>query len=219
MRSIVVAAAAALWLASTTAQATSIVATLPVFYTDEASFLAAAASARITLTEETVENLTYPTVQSLTQLASGLNVQSNTALFPHSGNFCWGQSGCMLLVNPVEGSRLTFTFDARTMNAFGFHTGDLGDVGPTTFTLQTPQGSASYVFHYQADSNHKFFGVINTHRAFNQVVVTGSAPGDAVGFDQFRFGKVSPVPEPSAILLMLAGALAAGVAAHRRRAG
>lgn len=211
MRTLQLSALAAAATLSLSAQAA------PTFYSSEAAFMAAAAG--IPLTTETFNNYSGQPTTSITNLASGLNISSNTYLYDENNTTnCAGSTkgNCISFDTPWNGSSQLFTFDSGAINAFGLFLGDLATVGQTLLTLTTSTGATkSYTLNNSSSGNERYFGVLDLDATFTSVRLQNSDYGDTVYIDNVSWGKGNVVPEPG-ILAMLGLGLA-GMAMVRRR--
>lgn len=192
----------------------------PMFFDSEAAFLAGAAGIPLTLEDfEAYAGVDAPSpvVLSITDLASGLNITSNTHLRDRNNQTaCRGSSSCVAFITPSFGSSVSFSFDGGTVSAFGLFVGEAGTLGTTTLSFLTSTGETQSYAVAGGRDNERFFGVVDTQRPFVSVTMTNTLGSDVVYLDEVRFGS-NKVSEPGS--LALAGlSLAAFCAACRRKA-
>ena len=120
---------------------------------------------------------------------------------------------------------ITFSF-ATPINAFGGYFTGLEDIqGPVTLNYVTSGGSYSLEIMKPPtewdEQGIRFFGIIDTD-SITQITLTEIIPGrstqtDFWGLDDIRFASssVTPVPEPSTLLLLGSGL--AGLIGYGRR--
>jgi len=188
----------------------------PVFYTSQATFLAAASAAGITLHLENYETASFSPTNNLTTLASGVNIDSNVTLTLRTVNsLCGGTSDCVSYTTGSGGNALqTYTFDSGAVNAFGTMLGDIGDAGGTSVTITNSNGATTtFVLPNQPSGNENYYGIIDFGATFQSVSIESSDPLDTIYIDNTRWGRT--VPEPATALLLGLGLL--GASASRRR--
>lgn len=196
-----------------------------VTYTSEAAFTAAAPG----LTMESFE----------TSFASGLNQSFTGFTVTKSG----GSNLVSDTIYPTDGLRtlttlswsngqtITFTF-AAAINAFGFNIRDYGTAGtPSSISLSTNAPENLGVILSAASSqpigNTQEFGMISSGTFTTVALSFSGGTGDAVDFDEVRFGTVQSGGGPSAVPLpasawggiALGGLLALRVIRNKLRKG
>ena len=140
----------------------------------------------------------------------GLAVSPTKALIAIGGQLANG-----VLVNEV------FTFN-QAVNGFGSFFINVGDAAANTVTFRlentvsaTSVDIIAAAMPGGAAGDNVFFAGVTDSAAFNRVTVIVTNPGDGVLYDNITAGVA--VPEPSALALSLAGALAACLIVGRRK--
>lgn len=190
------------------------------FFTDEATFLAAAGGGLATESFETATEA------------------GTTVTFPGGTFSCAGTSFCpsffgVSTFTALDGLQsvyfatpdtATFAFDAP-ITAFGISIGGAGDVAPITLTLTTSGGASAPVLSDHSslaslfeEGDVRFGGVIDP-LGFTSVTFSGSNSGDGIFFDRMYTGTgTAVIPLPGALPLALgAFAMMAGLGLQRRR--
>lgn len=195
------------------------------FLNDEAGFNAALGGAVLTIedfNDETVTpdqmslNLSDLTITS-TQMHLGVRSSIDCGAF--------GLATACFAISGFETTPITFTFPSP-VNAFAFDFNDFGDndnnsapPGLGDLRLTIPGLVTDLVIASSDGSNAddiaQFFGFIDPDASFTQIVLENTFFEDNVAYDNFRFGTVAAVPEPSTLALFGLGL--AGIAALRRR--
>jgi hypothetical protein len=116
----------------------------------------------------------------------------------------------------TNANALTISFD-QYIAAFGFYGIDLGDFnsqltlrfydGNTVVDTWTPYIPAGFECPNRYCGSVKFIGTISAV-SFNRVTFTGTNTADSFGYDDMTIGtveQVKPVPEPTSVVLLIAG--------------
>ena len=122
-------------------------------------------------------------------------------------------AGCAFFTS-VFGGSVTFTF-ASPVDAFGFYVNGLQTDAVPQQTITYFDGSTTTInMPSSTGGGGAFVGFVDSGN--NIVSVTFNATNDILAFDDLRYGRANPIPEPGSLALVgLAGLLAA---AARRRA-
>ncbi len=195
---------------------------VPLTFSDEATFLAAASP----VTLESFESLT---------LAVASNPPTDVGPFTVSSNNHYGITASLYKgMHPTDGTNylrafhpegsttlpsvLTFSFDTPVLS-FGVNITDFGEspVIDAQLTFGNDLGQEvvideTIVSPPNPDGNAMFFGFIGD-APFSTVTITAIS-GDGVGYDEIYFQSV---PEPSSIAMATLGLLGLGVLIWRRR--
>lgn len=191
---------------------------VPVTYSTDASFLAAAGG-----------GLTFESFESATQ--SGTTVTFSGGTFSCSGSsYCPGFFGVtgsfadtgaqsVFFASPDSA---TFTFGSA-ITAFGLAIGGAGDVAALTLTALLSNGSSVTAvgpnhtgpFTVFQAGDRLYFGVIDL-AGFSSITFTPNSRGDGIFFDSLSYGTAgTSVPEPGTLALLGLGL--AGLGLSRRR--
>jgi PEP-CTERM motif len=177
----------------------------PMFFTNKAAFLAAAAATPLqTETFDTTPGINpmSNTAPFSTSLKNIMLSRTGTSTFGIRAPAFQGGSGNAAAWADSGLGPLTFTFPSP-INTVGVDIWDLGDYGATTLTLTTDHGSQILFNNFSgSDNNLKFGGVIDTSAAFVSARFTNTVTTDYIEFDDLRFGVV---PEPSIFAIALLG--------------
>jgi len=196
-----------IFLVSGSAQAT------PVFYFDEASFLAAASTAGIGLSTEGFVGAT--------DLGSTINFATGSASAASSISVDFrgtdGDGAAIGWSAAGNSSPLTWVLN-DAQNAFGIDVQDCCEINP--FEINMSVNSVDHRFGFgsaQGELNLQFIGVIDTMLAFTTLTMT-APQGDFHIFDRLQTGTgtATAVPEPSTLVLFGAGLFGLGLARRRR---
>jgi hypothetical protein len=156
---------------------------------------------------------------TLSDPENGANLVSVDSNFFGSGNVM--AAATTLSLPPL----LTISLSAP-VTALGINVIDLGTISPTTLGFTLSNGNTGTFFsNFLGAPLGVLFAGVTTTTPFSSITFSNSAIGDAVGFDNLRFGTnaaaVNPVPEPSEWLAMgMAGTSLMGLmirARSRRR--
>ena len=183
----------------------------PVFFFDEAAFVAAATNAGIPLSIESFESgvadlgatVTFP-AGSAVGAVNGININS-----VGSPNTTDGTNSLSWF--PASADTLTFNLSTPT-NAFGIDVIDGFEASPFQLTLVVSGGSNTYSPGNQASDNVQFIGVIDTMQTFGSAQI--SLATEFILFDRLQTG-VANIPEPGTLALFGFGL--AGLGYMRRR--
>jgi len=196
-----------------------------VFYSDEAAFVTDSGG---TLGYESFESLTATddfmsdTIQTTDFAITTNNPQANLGI--HQNPY--------LQLHPTDGAKfagwaaqpayhdVTFTFTQPVL-AFGVMITDAldGGIGSAALLMSTNGGDSITVASGVLASGNEIFAGLIADTPFTSVtfdVTATPAGGDGIGFDEVRFG--TPVPAPTALILMTSGVLGLfGVGLHWQR--
>jgi hypothetical protein len=197
----------------------------PVTYTsltgDASAFTAATASAGISLTVDSYEDLSAGVVdygQNLSRTGYSISAASlynnsialrSTDVYPISGY------RSMILYQGTD--PLTFTFGAP-INAFGITFADVDVNVVGTFVVSINGGTAQTLLSSGAGNDLVyFFGIIDQAATFSSIAFDRIGVADGYYFDLVRLGSPAVVPIPAAAPLFLSGLAGIGFLARRRK--
>lgn len=181
---------------------------IPMTFTDEASFLAAASG--IPLTLESFESLTDTSSPadlgpfSLSTADGNINV---TSVVASDGFRSWGIGGIFGSDYPA-----TITFDSP-VNAVGFDI--IGELTLASLLTVSINSGTSPIL--SLNSQVPFIGIVDLMGSITSVTIVQNNQGDGAGIDRLQYGTASSVPVPATLWLFGAGlAGLAGVRRHKR---